>query len=91
LKVACYCYIRVKWIAMDDDFQEIFPSKNVRWWCVFSEQDESQQSKARRNLPFQGFKIDLEGQEQMPIREGWVRIENGLQTQLKTNFCAYKL
>jgi hypothetical protein len=58
---------------------------------VFSDEDESQQSIARRNLPFQGFKIDLEGQKQVPIREGWVRIENGLQTQLKTNFCAYKL
>jgi hypothetical protein len=58
---------------------------------VFSKEDESQQSIARRNLPFQGFKIDLQGQEQVSIREGWVTIGNGLQTQLKTNFCAYKL
>jgi hypothetical protein len=28
---ACYCYIRVKWIVMDE-FEEIFQLKNVRWW-----------------------------------------------------------
>jgi hypothetical protein len=29
LKIACYFYIRVKWIIMAD-FEEIFPRKNVR-------------------------------------------------------------
>jgi hypothetical protein len=29
LKIGCNCCIRVKWIVMDD-FEEIFPRKNVR-------------------------------------------------------------